>query len=127
MNKVTVLIALTGLLNSMIASGAEEPTQGDTMNTDSGGWVVWHAGESAWLEPEAFWDAFIQQRGGLTWSRSDIYPPYSEVSEHDLFMVQLASGPCLMEFFHRRWRRAQDVQRWTPKFNAYGGCPDVFD
>lgn len=31
-----------------------------------------------------------------------------------------------MEFFHNRWRRANDVRRWDPLFNEHGGCPDVF-
>ena len=33
----------------------------------------------------------------------------------------------LMYFFHRRWRRANDVWRWDPSFNRYSGCATVFD
>ena len=42
-------------------------------------------------------------------------------------MVELAQGPCLMEFFHSRWRRANDVRRWDESHNEFGGCPYVFD
>ncbi len=42
-------------------------------------------------------------------------------------IIEVESGPCLMEFFHTRWRRANDVRRWVAAFNEYGGCPDVFD
>ncbi|MEM7020091.1 MAG: hypothetical protein AAF512_22465, partial [Pseudomonadota bacterium] len=60
------------------------------------------------------------------WGQGTEYPSYKDVSEFDTFIVELDSGACLMEFFHSRWRRAQDVRRWDEKFNAYGGCPDVF-
>jgi hypothetical protein len=32
-----------------------------------------------------------------------------------------------MQFFHQRWRRANDVQRWNDRFNDYAGCAHVFD
>jgi hypothetical protein len=32
-----------------------------------------------------------------------------------------------MALFHSRWRRANDVRRWDPKFNDYAGCPEVFE
>jgi hypothetical protein len=87
---------------------------------------AWDADVGDWVSPEQFWMNYADSRGGLTWGRGDTYPPYAEVSEGDLFMVELESGPCLMEFFHSRWRRANDVRRWDPAFNDYGGCPDVF-
>jgi len=61
------------------------------------------------------------------WPGSSEYPPYAEVGDHDTFLVQTQSGPCLMYFFHGRWRRANDVRRWGDQFNDYGGCPQVFD
>ncbi|MDX1406343.1 MAG: hypothetical protein R3192_17540, partial [Woeseiaceae bacterium] len=65
--------------------------------------------------------------GGLTWGRRTDYPPYDQVDELDTMIIELESGPCLMEFFHTRWRRANDVRRWDAAFNEYGGCPNVFD
>ena len=88
---------------------------------------AWDADQGAWVTPEAFWESYARASGGLTWGRSDSYPVYRDVNEHDTFMVILESGPCLMEFFHSRWRRANDVRRWDPAFNEYGGCPHVFD
>lgn len=88
---------------------------------------AWDEPGKAWLGMEAFWQAYTQRNGGLTWERSAEYPEYSKVKEHDTFLVQLPQGVCLMEFFHTRWRRANDVRRWNPAFNEYGGCPYVFD
>lgn len=76
---------------------------------------------------EAFWLEYAQANGGITWGRSAQYPEYDKVQEGDTFMVELSQGPCLMEFFHQRWRRANDVRRWHPSINEYGGCPYVFD
>ncbi|MCX7552272.1 hypothetical protein OS175_00150 [Marinicella sp. S1101] len=76
---------------------------------------------------EVFWMAYTQSKGGLTWGRSAQYPEYNLVKEGDTFMVELSQGPCLMEFFHSRWRRANDVRRWDDSINEYGGCPFVFD
>tara|TARA_B100001063_G_scaffold218143_1_gene221279 strand:+ start:986 stop:1114 length:129 start_codon:yes stop_codon:yes gene_type:complete len=42
-------------------------------------------------------------------------------------MVEVDSGICLMEFYHDRWRRANDVRRWDDKFNQYSACKDVFN
>lgn len=61
---------------------------------------------------ELFWQRYIVSKGGLTWGRSSEYPDYDKVKEGDTFMVELKQGPCLMEFFHGRWRRANDVWRW---------------
>ena len=88
---------------------------------------AWSAAANAWVSLEQFWLDYAASRGGLTWGRGAAYPPYREVNEHDTFLVELDSGPCLMEFFHSRWRRANDVRRWDPAFNDFGGCPRVFD
>ena len=82
---------------------------------------------SAYVTPMEFWRNYAAANGGLTWGESDQYPNYDDVNEFDLFLVQTAQGPCLMEFFHSRWRRAQDVRRWNPEFNTVLGCPYVFD
>jgi|GEM_PF-2082059 len=76
---------------------------------------------------ENFWMQYVNSKGGLTWTRSEIFPEYSRVKEGDTFWVLMKQGPCLMEFFHGRWRRANDVRRWDTSINAYGGCPYVFD
>ncbi len=65
--------------------------------------------------------------GGLTWGERDTYPEYSLVKERDLLIIKLDSGSCLMEFFHGRWRRANDVRRWDTKFSDVAGCPRVFE
>ena len=50
------------------------------------------------------------------------------MNEHDTFLYQHESGPCLMYFFHTRWRRATTCGDWASKeFNEYGGLPERFD
>lgn len=88
---------------------------------------VWDARNEQWVQPDIFWQRYADRRGGVTWGRGRTYPPYADVKENDTFLVELDTGTCLMEFFHRRWRRANDVRRWGEAFNAYGGCPHVFD
>jgi hypothetical protein len=82
---------------------------------------------ATWLAPEAFWDAFAHRAGGRDWGRGSEYPPYAEVGEFDTFRVEIAGQACLMQFFHSRWRRANDVQRWDDRFNQHAACPRVFD
>lgn len=88
---------------------------------------AWDAINEQWLSPEVFWVRYAEREGGLTWGRTSVYPPYADVKEFDTLIIEMESGPCLMEFFHSRWRRANDVRRWDKAFNDYGGCPDVFD
>lgn len=76
---------------------------------------------------EQLWQQYTAGRGGLTWGRSSTFPEYSKVKEGDTLLVELQQGPCLMEFFHGRWRRANDVRRWDDSVNDYGGCPHVFE
>lgn len=92
-------------------------------NTASSNTVTWEQG----MDVEVFWSDYATSKGGLTWGESDTYPEYNKVKEGDTFLVQLKQGPCLMEFFHNRWRRANDVRRWDDSMNTYGGCPHVFD
>jgi len=75
----------------------------------------------------SFWNDYVKAKGGLTFPKSTTYPEYSKVKEGDTFLVETENGICLMEFFHRRWRRANDVRRWHPSFNQYSACPTVFD
>ncbi len=85
--------------------------------------VQWQPG----INIETFWMDYANSKGGLTWGKSKTYPEYEKVKEGDTILIQVAQGPCLMEFFHERWRRANDVRRWDPSVNEYGGCPYVFD
>ena len=94
---------------------------------DDATFVAWDSIKEQWSAPEDFWRSFAERRRGRIWPGSTQFPPYAEVNEHDTFLYQHESGPCLMYFFHTRWRRANDVWRWGDEFNAYGGCPNVFD
>ncbi len=123
--RLAVTLATVGLVSALpIPGAAKAPRHGEIRQGDST--QAWDSGAGEWVSPEQFWLNYAESKGGLTWGRGRDYPRYEDVSEGDLFMVELDSGPCLMEFFHSRWRRANDVRRWDPLFNEYGGCPDVF-
>ncbi len=94
---------------------------------NDGGFLAWDASQAEWLSPEDFWRSFAARERGRNWGEGVAYPAYHDVNEHDTFLVKTANGPCLMYFFHTRWRRANDVWRWGAEFNRYGGCPTVFD
>lgn len=79
------------------------------------------------VDVEKVWMNYANLKGGITWGMSKEYPEYEKVKEGDTLLIQLDQGPCLMEFFHNRWRRANDVRRWDESVNAYGGCPYVFE
>ena len=126
------LTAFTLVLISMTTaaggSGAppEAPRDGKIHQTISGA-EVWDARAGGWVDPESFWLTYAEQGHGKFWGRTDTYPPYGDVTEHDTVLIEVDEGVCLMYFFHRRWRRAEDVRRWDPAFNEIGGCPHVFD
>ena len=88
---------------------------------------AWDDVGKQWVSVESFWRRYSARRGGLTWGSRTEYPPYAKVKELDTMIINLPSGPCMMEFFHSRWRRANNVRRWSEKFDEYGGCPHVFD
>ncbi|QFU74374.1 hypothetical protein EY643_01190 [Halioglobus maricola] len=88
---------------------------------------AWNAMEGQWQPVEAWWLAYASTSEGHFWGKRADYPPYEEVGEHDTLLIVAQDGPCLMYFFHNRWRRAQDVRRWDPVFNQILGCPTVFD
>ena len=118
----------------LIAALAAEPVaveqprrHGITQSGPSDELMAWSTVSGRWMTPVEFWREWASNRGGLRWGQGRDYPPYNNVEERDLFLVELDSGLCLMEFWHSRWRRAQDVRRWSPEFNKYGGCPNVFD
>lgn len=121
-------ILLTAALMASVAFGqADGRPDGAVRATSDGSFEAWDGGRLEWLSPESFWLRYAERRGGLTWGRRTEYPPYADVSELDTLIIELDSGPCLMEFFHTRWRRANDVRRWDDRFNEFGGCPYVFD
>jgi hypothetical protein len=88
---------------------------------------VWNADLAKWSDIESFWQHFAKANNAKSWGHSDTYPTFIEVNEFDTLLIEVKQGTCLMQFFHSRWRRANDVQRWHDSFNEYGGCPNVFD
>lgn len=115
-----------GMSASKAAKAAPGQRDGQVMQREDGSYRAWDADIELWVEPVTFWESYAARRGGITFGWSFEYPAYEKANEHDTIMIQLDSGPCLMEFFHERWRRANDVHRWSPKFNEFGGCADVF-
>jgi hypothetical protein len=89
--------------------------------------MAWDEVGKEFLSLEDFWMSYVKRNGGLTWGQSINYPQYDKVKEFDLFMVRIDDKICLMEFFHDRWRRANDVRRWDDAFNEYSACPIVFN
>ena len=114
-----------GILLLFVSIGVQAERHGEIRSID-GQTQAYLEDISSFVSPEAFWDHYVEGSTGKHWGSSREYPPYVEVSELDTFIVELDSGTCLMEFFHNRWRRANDVRRWDPQFNTVGGCADVF-
>jgi hypothetical protein len=106
---------------------AEEHDHGFVNESPSGKLLVWNNTENEWNSIELFWKNFIETNKATSWGWTDEYPNYNDVNEFDTLVITLKEGPCLMQFYHSRWRRANDVQRWDDAFNEYGGCPYVFD
>lgn len=113
---------LLALITSLLLSATVLADDSNTTQTQISN-IVWQQG----VDIEKFWQRYVKANGGLTWQESTEYPDYSKVSEGDTFLVKLPQGTCLMEFFHSRWRRANDVRRWDDSVNEYGACPYVFD
>lgn len=116
------------LLGLAAHAHAASTVPADGAARDAGaGFEVFDAAGGGWLSPDAFWDAYAARAGGRHWGRGADYPPYAEVSELDTFLVEIDGAVCLMQFFHQRWRLANDVRRWNDRFNGHGACPRVFD
>ena len=92
-----------------------------------GNWKIRANSSVPWQSVDAFWRSYAAENGGLTWGVRTDYPDYEKVNEYDTMIIRLKQGECLMEFYHSRWRRANDVRRWNEDLNEYGGCPHVFD
>lgn len=133
--KLTLFTSLVALIFSACASNGKFSNNEKTASGYSHGEVVvngakqqaWDSQDNKFLSLEEFWRTYAKRNDGLTWGQSSTYPPYNDVKEYDLFMVEIGSEICLMEFFHDRWRRANDVRRWDSAFNKYSACSKVFN
>lgn len=112
---------------SLFASATMAQQHGEVKSNHGRAPLIWNADQQRWQSIETFWLHYADSRGGLSWGRAANYPPYEKVKELDTLLVELDQGVCLMEFFHQRWRRANDVRRWDDAINEYGACPFVFD
>lgn len=100
---------------------------GEVRQSVESGMQAWHEQSQTWLSLEGFWNAYTKSRPQKNWAASVDYPKYEDIKEGDTFLVQLKGSTCLMQFYHSRWRRANDVRRWDDAFNAHGACPFVFE
>jgi hypothetical protein len=125
-NGFVTALALALLWIGTASAQSKSPSDGAARER-AGVLEVFDAQTQRWGTPEQFWLSFAARNGGLTFGRGRDYPPYAQVKEFDTFLVETTHGPCLMQFFHQRWRRANDVQRWNDRFNDYAGCAHVFD
>ena len=115
--RVFIVVFTTLMPVAMLAdSPPANPVHGQVFVSGSNAWRAWDETVEKWVSPDEFWQNYADSKGGLTWGRSTDYPPYKEVKQHDTLMIELESGTCLMEFFHSRWRRANDVRRWHDRF-----------
>lgn len=106
---------------------AEERRHGKVKSLEEHTIQAWNKDSEKWTSIDDFWTHFSHSNKGKYWGASSEYPNYDDVNEYDTFLVTLEQGSCLMQFFHSRWRRANDVQRWDDVFNQYSGCPFVFE
>jgi hypothetical protein len=119
MRSIFILILVLFAISSKVVASENESTKLTVDRNE----VVWTPG----MNVETLWLNYSISKGGLTWGESTVYPEYAKVKEGDTLLIQTHQGSCLMEFFHSRWRRANDVKRWDDSINTYGGCPNVFD
>jgi len=89
--------------------------------------LAWDEKNKKFVTLKKFLENYMERNSNKVWKQSRNYPNYNDVKEYDLFMVEIDAGICLMEFYHERWRRANDVRRWDPAFNEFSGCAHVFD
>lgn len=130
LHSVLVWVLVACLSTTMFSSAigqTKDLRDGQVRTAASGDLQAWDIQASEWVALDDFWVRYADRRGGLTWGRRADLPPYDQTKELDTMIIEVKGGPCLMEFFHTRWRRANDVRRWDTAFNKYGGCPNVFD
>jgi hypothetical protein len=118
---------VVAVLALSIAAPALADTPHGSARAAGDAFEAYDASTNRWLSPDEFWRAQAERSRGRHWGEGERYPPYADAAEHDTFLVVVDGKTCLMEFFHRRWRRANDVWRWNDRFNAYGACAVVFD
>lgn len=106
---------------------AQQHKHGSVDESVEGKLQVWDVNKNEWSGIESFWIRFAKSNEAKFWGQTDTYPNYDDVNEFDTVLIQLKQGSCLMQFFHSRWRRANDVQRWDEAFNEYAGCVFVFE
>lgn len=124
---LNLLLLLTVLPTASHAANAPTGSRhGQTRAAADGLLLAWNNHTQQWQTVVRFWQHHGTRSGGKHWGQSRTYPRYADVGEHDTFLVEVDSGVCLMEFFHQRWRRANDVHRWSQAHNSHSGCPDVF-
>ena len=122
--KIFIIFIICLMVTSVQAA---EHDHGFVSKSSTGQPQAWHANKSEWLSIDSFWQDFAKNNNTKSWPISETYPNYADVSELDTFTVKLEEGTCLMQFYHSRWRRANDVQRWDDAFNDYSACPYVFN
>lgn len=120
------LVVSSFSLASALAQSQLEQKQHGEITVESGVTMAWNQHQNKLQGPLEFWQSHAKLIGSTYWGESTVYPNYDDVKEHDTFLVRVPSGVCLMEFFHQRWRRANDVRRWDDKFNEIEACADVF-
>jgi hypothetical protein len=118
---IITIAALSASFQTMAA------TNGEVRQSVEHGMQAWDGKGHQWLTLEGFWNNYAKSHKQKNWPASATYPKLEALSEGDTFLVQLKDSSCLMEFYHSRWRRANDVHRWDDAFNAYGACPFVFE
>lgn len=113
----------------LVATGsqAQTPEHGTVKENTESNLQIWNSENSEWTNIDSFWLDFANSNDAKFWGQTDTYPNYDDVKEFDTVLIQIKEGNCLMQFFHSRWRRANDVQRWDDAFNEYAGCPSVFE
>lgn len=118
---------LSVALYFIVLNAHAESYQHGFVKKEDGKHQVWNSAKEQWYSLESFWNDFSKSNDAKYWGEASQYPNYSDVKEFDTLLIQTKDGHCLMQFFHARWRRANDVQRWDDAFNDYKGCPSVFD
>jgi len=121
------IFVLSLLLVSTFSWSADEKANGFVKTNSLGELTAWSSVQARWVSLDDFWANYSRNNKNRHWGTSTKYPDYAEVQEFDTFLVQTSSGTCLMEFFHTRWRRSNDVNRWDEKFNDYSGCANAFE
>lgn len=123
----TLLLYLSFIILTLSFSFKTLAVEPYAIKTDKHQTLIWQPTSSSWLSVENFWHNYASNKNTVYWQKSATYPEYKKVKEGDTFLVELKQGQCLMEFYHSRWRRANDVRRWNDQLNQHSACAYVFD